>query len=405
MKLILIATLFLVIVFSTKAQTVQTTRNAVVYSRADINSQKIDTALAGTTLQVFYSDSYFYNIGLPSGVQGFIKNHQAASLGDIPTKEEFNKKLIEAQGKEVNIKEKWKTFGIDDKEGVYELIIPNSFVDAGVSKYELALVKQDTGYVLIYLSGGESYSHLWKEGDIKARLYPTAEQSLFKVTWMSPSKLGTKDYYIEFKNSRMKLVDLDRGRYEYLKIYPSVEDDLDAPTFKDNGSGFFISKNGYIATNYHVIDDKNHIQVEYFQKGIKYKHSAVVVVTDKINDLAIIKIQDKTFKILPEIPYSFSLDLKEVGMQAFALGYPLTALMGTEIKFTEGTISAKTGFQGRISDYQISVPIQPGNSGGPLFGYDGSLIGITSSGFRREFDLTENVNYAIKMDHTQKLCL
>jgi hypothetical protein len=364
MKSILL-TLFLLTGLSNVAQTVQTTRNAVVYGQADVNSRKIDTALAGSTLNVVYSESYFYKISLPSGVQGFIKNHQATTFGYIPTKEEINKKLIADQWKETNIKAKWKTFGIDDKEGIYELIIPNSLVDAGVSKYELALVKQEKGYVLIYLSGGESYSHLWEEGDVKAKLYPTGEQSLFKVTWTSPSKFITKDYYIEFQNSRMKLVDLDRGRYEYLKIYPSVEDDLDTPTFKGSGSGFFISKNGYIATNYHVIEQgKNHIEVEYYQNGIKYTHNAIVVVSDQVNDLAIIRIQDKGFKILPKIPYNFSIDLKEVGTQAFALGYPIPDKMGSEIKFTEGTISAKTGFQGKISNYQISVPIQHGNSGG-----------------------------------------
>ena len=79
------------------------------------------------------------------------------------------------------------------------------------------------------------------------------------------------------------------------------------------------------------------------------------------------------------------------------------SLMGTEIKFTDGKISSKTGIQGDITTYQISVPIQPGNSGGPLFDYDGNLIGITSSGVNRELDITENVNYAIKSSYLKNL--
>jgi len=79
----------------------------------------------------------------------------------------------------------------------------------------------------------------------------------------------------------------------------------------------------------------------------------------------------------------------------------MTPIMGTEIKFTDGKISSKTGFQGDITKYQISVPIQPGNSGGPLFDYDGNLIGITSSGINP--DLTENVNYAIKSIYLKSL--
>ena len=79
------------------------------------------------------------------------------------------------------------------------------------------------------------------------------------------------------------------------------------------------------------------------------------------------------------------------------------SLMGTEIKFTDGKISSKTGMQGDITSYQISVPIQPGNSGGPLFDYDGNLIGITTSTINRKYDMTENVNYAVKTSYLKNL--
>ena len=68
---------------------------------------------------------------------------------------------------------------------------------------------------------------------------------------------------------------------------------------------------------------------------------------------------------------------------------------------TDGRISSKTGYQGDITTYQISVPIQAGNSGGPLFDFDGNLVGITSAGLRK--DLTENVNYAIKTSYLKTL--
>ena len=66
--------------------------------------------------------------------------------------------------------------------------------------------------------------------------------------------------------------------------------------------------------------------------------------------------------------------------------------MGDELKLTTGVISSKTGFQGDVSQYQISAPVQPGNSGGPLFDGKGNLIGIVSSKHLG----TENVSYAIK---------
>jgi len=68
--------------------------------------------------------------------------------------------------------------------------------------------------------------------------------------------------------------------------------------------------------------------------------------------------------------------------------------MGEEVKFTDGRISSKTGFQGNISTYQTTTPLQPGNSGGPLFDFSGNLIGINSSGLSKE--VTDNVSYSIK---------
>lgn len=169
-----------------------------------------------------------------------------------------------------------------------------------------------------------------------------------------------------------------------------------------NGSGFFISEKGYIATNYHVVKDASEIQVVFFQNGIKKSYKAKVVKSDKQNDLSIIKIDDPSFKDLPKIPYNFSTTIADVGTSVFALGYPMAlTIMGDEIKFTDGKISSKTGFQGDITVYQISVPIQPGNSGGPLFDSDGNLVGVTSSGLRK--DISENVNYAIKATYLKNL--
>ena len=78
-------------------------------------------------------------------------------------------------------------------------------------------------------------------------------------------------------------------------------------------------------------------------------------------------------------------------------------VMGDEIKFTDGKISSKTGVEGDITVYQISVPIQPGNSGGPLFDNKGNLVGITSSTLNKEYFNSENVNYAIKTTYLRDL--
>ena len=164
---------------------------------------------------------------------------------------------------------------------------------------------------------------------------------------------------------------------------------------KASGTGFAISEDGYIVTNHHVIDGAKSINVKGINGNFDAKFKAKVKLVDAKNDIAILKIDDPKFYKTSMPPYTISRNISDVGTAAFAMGYPLRSTMGDEIKLTNGIISARTGFQGDISTYQISVPIQPGNSGGPLFNNKGSVIGITSSGHTG----AQNANYAIKTDY------
>ena len=162
-----------------------------------------------------------------------------------------------------------------------------------------------------------------------------------------------------------------------------------------NGSGIILSKNGLIATNYHVIHGANSIEVEFLYNGQVESFSAKVVRIDEVNDLAILKIDDNSFESITRIKYNFKTKTSQVGESVFALGYPKAlSSMGKDIKFTDGKISSKTGFQGDVTTYQTTTPIQPGNSGGPLFDYKGNLIGINSS--KIVSDDVDNVAYTIK---------
>jgi S1-C subfamily serine protease len=204
-----------------------------------------------------------------------------------------------------------------------------------------------------------------------------------------PSKLLLKKL-IEFNNS-----------------YPTVQQkpiNTNNDNWLGNGTGFFISNSGYIVTNNHVIDGASEIEIEFKYNSDIKSFNAKIIKTDKINDLAIIKIDDPKFSNLSTIPYNFKSRSSAVGTEVFALGYPMAlSLMGKDIKFTDGKISSKTGLGGDITTYQIQVPIQPGNSGGPLFDTNCNLVGITSSTINRKLDLTENVNYAIKSSYLLNL--
>ena len=185
---------------------------------------------------------------------------------------------------------------------------------------------------------------------------------------------------------------------EYL---PTAKNNPDA--WKGNGSGFFLTSNGYIATNNHVVDDASVIQVNFTRNGKAESYPATVVITDAQNDLAIIKVNDPSFTDTQSIPYGLLTRTKDTGSEVFAMGYPIADVLGSEVKFTDGKISSKSGIRGDVRVYQISVPIQPGNSGGPLFDTCGNVIGITSSGLNRDYFKAENVNYAIKATYLKTL--
>ena len=197
------------------------------------------------------------------------------------------------------------------------------------------------------------------------------------------------------------------GEVVLFRIYPKFDKNNRQKRVKNgewagNGSGLIISTSGYIETNNHVIDDANDIEVEFILDNEVQTFNAEIVQVDKVNDLAIIKIHDMNIDGVNELPYNFKNMSSDVGTKVYAFGYPMAlSIMGKEIKVTDGIISSKTGFDGNITTYQITAPIQGGNSGGPLFDDKGNFIGINSSGIRK--DLADNVGYSIKTSYLLNL--
>ena len=156
------------------------------------------------------------------------------------------------------------------------------------------------------------------------------------------------------------------------------------------GSGFVVSKNGYIATNYHVIDSCNRILVD----GVE----AVVVDNDKENDLAILSVNKYYDTVAP-----LSYKSVELGDNIKVFGYPLSYIFSNEfISLTKGSISSLSGFNNNQSEFRFTASIQPGNSGGPIVGEDGKVVGLVTALLGRkaaelyEF-LPQNVNFGVQV--------
>jgi serine protease Do len=144
------------------------------------------------------------------------------------------------------------------------------------------------------------------------------------------------------------------------------------------GSGFFINADGYLITNFHVIEGETEISVEvYHQKDGQldretYKQVKIVAI-NKFHDLALLKIEDKNAPKFKFITLGNS-DALSVGDAVFAVGSPL----GLERTVTQGIVSTKTRqLEGNLY-LQTSAQINPGNSGGPLFNLAGEVVGVTN---------------------------
>ena len=217
------------------------------------------------------------------------------------------------------------------------------------------------------------------------------------------------NYVINNKNHPYLTMDIGKGS-PLIKIFPKpifnketkIKTKIKTGEWAGNGSGIIISKSGYIVTNHHVIEDADDIEVEFIVNDEVQKFNAEIVQSDKVNDLAIIKIFDMNFDGLDNLPYNFKARSSDVGTKVYAYGYPMAlSLMGKEIKVTDGMINSKTGYGGNVTTYQITAPIQPGNSGGPLFDEKGNFIGINSAGLNK--DVTDNVGYTIKSSYVLNL--
>lgn len=282
---------------------------------------------------------------------------------------------------------------------------------------DLAIIRNDTDkfpeaeYVGIVINTNSRY---WSKGELRLLLNKTANPEYFRATWLV---VGGGLFWGEEKYASKLILTSGTtfstslpGEYNWIvrttgfRLYPSGEA-AKSPPHGGSGTGFFIAPR-VVITNAHVVEGRTKITVAYQGKV----RTASISALDKENDVAVLSVEEMDADVRPL--FVAKSNAVPVGEKAYAYGYPVPDIQGFNAKFTEGIVSSLTGFGDHPRWFQISTPIQPGNSGGPLLDSKGRVIGITSaSAIVAEFyrmtggRLPQNVNLAVKSNYILNLMI
>ena len=161
-----------------------------------------------------------------------------------------------------------------------------------------------------------------------------------------------------------------------------------------SGSGFFVNKNGYLVSNYHVVEMCQYVLAVRDGDLLNVK----VVASDITNDLIVGKVEELSNNNF----LALSSDGAFLGDNVIAAGFPLAGTLSDNLKVTRGIVSSMSGLNNNYSEYQIDAAVQSGNSGGPLIDASGNVVGVVVSQLNKYAILQEreiipeNVNFAVK---------
>ena len=187
-------------------------------------------------------------------------------------------------------------------------------------------------------------------------------------------------------------VGLERKSKKLINIKDSKSNAKEASYRAANieGSAFALNNKGYIVTSFHMVNGADSIFIENDQID---RACTKVIFTDANLDLAILKIVNSDLVAKWRVPFSIKEKNADVGEKVFTLGYPRN-----EIVYGDGSLSSLSGYSNDKSMYQISIPVNPGNSGGPLLDENANVIGV----IRGKISGEEGTGFAIKSNEILK---
>lgn len=205
------------------------------------------------------------------------------------------------------------------------------------------------------------------------------------------SKNSTKQQYMQLRR------EIETIKKSQTQIIDSIKEN-NTVMLQDNkeklfgGTGFAISNDGYIATNYHVVKDAKKIIINTSKNK---NYIAYTVAFDPKSDVAILKIEDKNFTFgKKQIPYAISNASSLLGSRIYSIGFPKD-----DIVYNEGYVSCETGFEGDENAYQLEISANPGQSGAPILDKNGIVIGILSGKQSNSYGTT----YAVRAQAINEL--
>ena len=299
-------------------------------------------------------------------------------------------KVVPEITKDEIIEKYLKNRPLDIVEGVWSFSIIGSYGEMAITKNTTNFYN-DWDYIGIMVN--DAFGNI---GEAKIVLKKTTSPGIYPGGYVAvDSPILNFTTFVMQQNNIMQFIlpVKDIGLVTFLRI-----DNLASTQPEGTGTGFFIT-NDLVATSYHVIEGAKKITVTHG----KQKAVAAIVAKDAKNDIAILRVDGIEQGIEP-LPLG-DPRMAKLGQAVSTVGFPMTNLMGVSPKAGEGIINSLTGIQDDIRSFQVSIPIQPGNSGGPLLNEKGQVIGIISSKLNELYAINykgtimQNVNYAVKISY------